>query len=320
MLYILDAELAALLYHEPLFRHKSVTLPIPASLELFQASDAESWAAIYFPRQGRNHGTSNPSVLTFWLNVSSLNANILETRHQHELSERRIREFESSLLLWHSSLIMCESGSDRPRSHETPDFHAVLLLWHHAFINISVDLNLLEVAIGRDDSDISSYTQQAVEAWIHSDAFLRCLFHSLCIQHLGSIAAGGSTISLHAPRTLFSAALCWYCFMLYSPPDRSRDGSQTGLEARLGELEGLPEIQMLLQQESGQAAGISPFQSSKVLVELGKMLKANPSQMKASTLCILESTLRRLGSGAVARQLADVVQVFIIGETQHRQT
>ena len=36
--------------------------------------------------------------------------------------------------------------------------------------------------------------------------------------------------------------------------------------------------------------------------------------MKAGTLCVLEGFLRRLGTGGIARALADLVQVFISGE------
>ncbi|KIV77479.1 hypothetical protein PV11_09269 [Exophiala sideris] len=49
--------------------------------------------------------------------------------------------------------------------------------------------------------------------------------------------------------------------------------------------------------------------------DLKHILVANRAEMKASTLCVLESILRRLGTGGIAKVFADIVQVFITEKT-----
>ena len=259
-------------------------------------------------------------MLNTWVIISSIGASILESRHLGELSPQRVRSFEGTLLVWRASLQKSTTEPlDRGWDHERyQPLSRFLLLWHHSFISLSVDLNLLEIAVGRDGPNIAPSVLERVKAWVRSPASKRCLFHSLCLQNMASLATADSAIYLHTPRVIFSAALCWYCYKLYLPWCRD-SSSTTGPTAMLDEaqeyLKGLPEVQSMLQDESNMAASSS--NPSKCLSELGRILEANAPQMTASTLCVLESTLRRLGSGTIAQKLADIVQIFITGET-HR--
>lgn len=93
--------------------------------------------------------------------------------------------------------------------------------------------------------------------------------------------------------------------MLYWPHIPTGDGPVSGNVSGL-EFDSFVEVKVL---RGGDASFLNDN-----LSDLKHVLAANRAEMKASTLCVLESILRRLGTGGIAKVFADIVQVFICEE------
>lgn len=355
LLFIHDAEISALFQHEPLLRHNASSFPTIASSELFCAPSAEIWAMKFRAEQREKRvqqaaQTNSPqltqSPTTISLNtptnasqqsvpspqrvanmntmlraytvLSGIGASICEGRHLDLFSFEMPAKFESDLLAWYRSVPDClrQSGNQAVQS-EAP--FSLLPLWHYTFISLSTDLHTLELAIGKEGTDISPATREYIRSWLSSSDSKRCLFHALYLQNLVATMNMDALIPIHTARILFSAALCWYCYILYSPYVKSRDDtwtSSTTPDPTLAALEAFPEFRLLCEGDGPTVRSAPNATSPETVSRLKRILAANPAEMKASTLCVLESTLRRLGTGGISKRFADVVHVFISGEME----
>ncbi|KIW70985.1 hypothetical protein PV04_03211 [Phialophora macrospora] len=348
LLYIHDAEIAALFHHEPIFRHNAGHIPTVCSQELFSAPSAAIWASLFraevreaqfdggysgtgsLDRSGNadigaqnkavsplRTGLSNQSMFNVYNALSGIGASICECWHLDLLSPTMVNKFESDLLTWYAS---------SPKAFKVPNDHceqteppfSLLPLWHHTFITLSTNLNLLELAVGREGTDIAPSTREYVLSWIASSDSKRCLLHALFLQNLMVSTNIGALVALHTPRILFSAALCWYCYLLYAP-ESSPSSAQSArcLPDGFSEaLNSLPEIQVLREPSSSTSANIYPVPHifNQTLSTLPKVLVANSAEMRANTLCVIENLLRRLAMRGISLQFADLIQSFIFGD------
>ncbi|EXJ72307.1 uncharacterized protein A1O5_04811 [Cladophialophora psammophila CBS 110553] len=352
LLYIHDAEIAALFHHEPVFRHNAGHIPTVSSPELFSAPSASAWASLLRAEQRESqfgtpdyraeitssfnlgHGTisgenqSNPllqrgmkyrNILNVYNNLSGISASICECRHLDLLSFNMVSKFESDLLTWYASTPKGFKVSyDASMQTEAP--FSLLPLWHYNFLALSTDLNVLEIAVGKEGSEVSPSTRASVLSWITSLDSKRCLLHALFLQNLIVSTNMGALVAIHTPRILFSAAICWYCYMLYLPECPSVSISWTSpFPAGMFEpLNSLPEIQLLREGKSLDSTNIYPVPHilDETLAALPKILAANVAEMKANTLCVIECILRRLGTSGISLRFADIIQAFISGETK----
>jgi hypothetical protein len=347
LLYIHDAELAALFHHEPVFRHNAGYIPQVCSHELFSAPTAAIWESLFRAEQretsfqarvsaagrsefggGGQFGTksqrttglqnsfSYQNMFNVYNGLSGIAASICECRHLDLLSPAMVNKIESDLLTWYAST---------PKAFKIPSEHLkqmgfpfnMLPFWHATFITLCTDLNLLELAAGREGTEIAPSTREYVLAWIASPASKRCLFHALLLQKLIIATNLGSLVAFNTPRILFSAALCWYCYMMYVPDSVVASGSSAPsfTDGILEALNELPEIQLL--REGADLKSCNYYPVPHVLDEaigaLPKLLAANPAEMKAETICMIECILRRLGTSGISLRFADIIQVFISG-------
>jgi hypothetical protein len=128
----------------------------------------------------------------------------------------------------------------------------------------------------------------------------------------------GALVALHTPRILFSAALCWYCYLLYVP-ESSPPSAQSARRLPDGfseALNSLPEIQLLREGSSSNSTNIYPVPHifNQTLSDLPKFLVANSAEIQANTLCVIENMLRRLAMSGISLRFADLIQSFIFGE------
>jgi hypothetical protein len=123
-----------------------------------------------------------------------------------------------------------------------------------------------------------------------------------------------SLTPIHTARVLFSAALCWYCYILYRP--REVLPQATGFAATLGQeaedITKFPEIRLLWQHTAHSAT--APFRWNKISTDFQRIVHSDLIEMKERTLCALEFTLRRLAISGVAERFADIIQVVSTGE------
>jgi hypothetical protein len=178
-------------------------------------------------------------------------------------------------------------------------------------MTLAVDLNVVELSIGRQGSHVATSTLDYVRDWISSPESKRCLLHALCLQNLTALTTVVSADAIHTARVLFAAAICWYCYMHYLPwcTTSSESGAPLLLDDTLQYLMDLPEVRLLCEERSP-----GPNILKKSISDLKRILGANSADMKASTLCVLESTLRRLGTSGISRKFADIIQALITGE------
>ena len=95
------------------------------------------------------------------------------------------------------------------------DTFCLMALWHATFMNLLVDFNILERAIGRDsrsntllDSDLA-YTAQ----WANSSAARRCILHAYALRDSLSNIRVDTEPAIHVPHCLFFS---WHCKLLVS--------------------------------------------------------------------------------------------------------
>ncbi|KIX96895.1 uncharacterized protein Z520_07615 [Fonsecaea multimorphosa CBS 102226] len=350
LLYIHDAEIAALFHHEPVFRHNAGHIPTVSSSELFCAPSAPTWASLLRAEQREMHfATSNyrteistsfnvgqggvqsdsepttplhpglkyRNILNVYNGLSGISASICECRHLNLLSFNTVSKFESALLTWYASTPKDFKMSYDPSLQMEAPF-SLLPLWHYNFLALSTDLNILEIAIGKEGSEVSPLIRESVLSWITSLDSKRCLLHALFLQNLIVSTNMGALVAIHTPRILFSAAICWYCYMLYLPESSSASVSWASSfpDGMFEPLNSLPEIQLLREGKSMDSTNIYPVPHilDATIAALPKILAANIAEMKANTICVIESTLRRLGTAGISLRFADIIQVFISGE------
>ena len=338
-MHIHDAELAALFHHEPIFRHKTTRVPEIAPTSLFQAPNAGTWAIKYDEYLKSQHGSceshksagqltsqsqshsrhlmtahvprQSRSMLNSWAVLSGIGATICELRYSNVFSQDHISGLQTDLLCWYTSRNCC--STEPCGSGKESDLPFCLRpLWHYTFMTLAADIDLLEVAVGRDGTNISEAVLDSVKSWMASPDSKRCLLHALFLQNLLKSSTVDSTAAIHTPRIIFTAALCWYCFTLYLPwYTASMDPDSPSIsDGTVEYLQGLPEIQLL--GDNANAAGRKLVDST--VAEFKRILGANAADMKASTLCAFGSTLRRLTTSGITQRLLELIQVFITGE------
>jgi hypothetical protein len=262
-------------------------------------------------------------MLNSWAELSSIGATIREMRCHNNLPPYSA-QLEKNLSVWFSTKTCCTASGERqnldPVTQSELPF-CLRPLWHHTFMCLTTDLNLLELAVGREGSNVAASKLAGIKAWITSPECMRCLLHAVCLQNLVTANRVDSVIAIYTSRILFAAALCWYCFMLYSPwcaASSSSMGSNDALSPNetIAYLRTLPEVRLLLQRDEHDEPTTGQRFVERALSDLRHILRANPAEMKASTLCILEATLRQLRTSGISQQFADLVQAFIMDATQ----
>ncbi|KAE8405528.1 hypothetical protein BDV37DRAFT_293022, partial [Aspergillus pseudonomiae] len=215
-LNIHDAELASLLHHEPLRKHRLNQYPRVASDTLFMAPTASRWAELYRDTPTKYFSLSNSidplqatvsfSRFSAYGVLESINAHTIEARRSNTLDEHESKQLSNLLMRWwriytdHFPL----DGEDDPFS--------LPVLWHSVFISIYADIDLLEQAIGRDGDSATNSSCSLIRSWATSLDASRCLVHTLLIQRYLERMRVSSEPAIHVPRALFSAALVWLCF------------------------------------------------------------------------------------------------------------
>lgn len=252
-LNIHDAELAGLLHHDPLRRHRFSDYPHLESDLLFAAPTAIKWAALYQQRT-----TPGPYLDSFFWEaglksrfaaysvLESVYADVTESRNKDDREwHQEIYALSDCLVGWWQTHMMYLQDDEDP--------FGLPVLWHSIYMSLYVDMDLLEQAIGRNGNAAAMKASEEVQKWATSLDASKCLVHALLIQRYLERMRVSAEPAIHIPRALFSAALAWLCF--------NRIGHQQEIDLAAFEA---PEIKLLgsktaLQEAQGQAFGDSAF-------------------------------------------------------------
>lgn len=335
--------MAALFHQEPNFRHNTRPLPTASPAELFAAPTAAVWAAkcrtmwkrkddrTNLPSEHRDSGSDSarpaqldyrdqPDILNAYATLSGIGASICEFRRLDLLSSDLNGKLAAGLVQWYASAgTFCKASEVfGPRSSDLPV--SLRILWHYTFISLTVDLNTLEVAVGREGrNSVRPHVHEYVRSWISVADSQRTLFHALYLQNLIVSTNLGASTAIHTARVLFSAALCWYCYILYRPSATTNAAAEMAgawpnhSDDILEYLMQLPEL-CLLRKENEPSSGAASSLWQRTTSSFQKILVASPAEIKESTLCVLESALRGLGTCGISRRFADIIYIFISEE------
>ncbi|KAK3669195.1 hypothetical protein LTR78_010930 [Recurvomyces mirabilis] len=299
-LHIHDAELADIFHHEPFLRQSRNQLPPAADDDVFIANRPQEWL-IALKQCGRSaivpqHMTAarsstidithvnakSLSSFTVYARLECLSATIIETRLAGNLDLPMQQSLVEDLLRLHQQIPSSGSTKD-------PDPLGISILWHLSFISLLTDFDLLEQAVGRDGTQISTQVQARATSWAASVEAKRSIFHVQLIRKKIEVLPVGPEPAVHIPRAIFLVAICWYCAYRYS-----NDGDNPSLTSL-----SFPEATVL---------GVNP---STLLFEAHGYKYGKPTSMEANeVICRFADLLQRLGHWEIARKYASIIEAL----------
>ena len=196
---------------------------------------------------------------------------------------------------------------------------SILALWHYTWISLYVDLNVLELAIGREGPDLSRSTIDYVDSWASSNESLRCLLHAWLLQDYIVRMPTGPFFAIHIPRILFSAAVIWHCFITYCPDDlSSTSGNHQTANGLVGYIRPLPEVQIMTCERDESESWVGAFPAAagirfinESILRLQETLGSVSTQIKQQTLYTIADVLRRSSSYGIASRMADIIEILL---------
>ncbi|PUU76260.1 fungal-specific transcription factor domain-domain-containing protein [Tuber borchii] len=316
-LYIHDVELASMFHHEPALRHHANILPLACSTELFEAPTASAWAARYLA-QDPNAVTSAPiktfkdfsdrifpswpvaspcpmtvsvppvvtadytCMYTLYISLLSINAAACDAQSLGNLpSQDTFTSLSAALMQWHhyyqNALKLSPNGPQ-------PCTFSLMALWHAVFLYLLVDINKLELAIGRDVNNPPSLVQEEVAyamKWALTPSAKRAVIHGTLLQKQLANTPLDAEPAIHVPRALFHTGVVWYCWAKFAP--QVDDGRNVDRE--------WDEMEML---------GVD---TDKIPGAVGSGRRV----IEKANLCALTDMLRRVGHWGIARRFARIL-------------
>ncbi|KAJ5806549.1 uncharacterized protein N7503_004151 [Penicillium pulvis] len=177
-------------------------------------------------------------------------------------------------------------------SHDRDEF-MLRSLWHSTFIVSLTDIHRLELAAGKYNEPSPAVLNESSEAyvrrWAASINAQRAVLHAaLLLRELEFVSIRAVT-PIHISSSLYHAAMAVYCYLRFSPADRSF------IQIGHGEF---PEITCLGINSGELMLEIHDFQRSRPLVEASKIMSA------------LIDMLNRIGYWSLSRPLG-CLMVFL---------
>ena len=294
-LHIHDAELSFLYHRDSLLKHRRSENETLETSFAFNATTAREWEACLRTREDIRINGSNSdrptSVDSFaaYLKLEAIGVLISEDRRQGCL-ETTSKSFEDKLLRWHESFI-------QKKPDDQDDELCLLPLWHWTFINLLVDLDRIESAIGRDGPERGFQALEYVTSWASTKDAARCMMHAFLLQKRLEAMKLDNTPALHVPRIAFSAAIVSYCFITHGPGNDPLTSSSNLFSTAH------PEFRVI-------------GEHIKQLTYLSRLTwnRTATSSVTAATLCVLNGLLEMMGVWGLAGRFANIIARLIDGE------
>ncbi|KAJ5281313.1 hypothetical protein N7478_006685 [Penicillium angulare] len=306
-LFIHDVEIAEISMSDRFLRHKASDLPPACDEDLWSAPIAEVWAERFKevsasgPSKTDYSCSTQQAPVTFggvyqhqgsiaakdcfrsYIVLSGLASFPKETHNYEALNRERQREQKTRFLInFYTSHI-------EPSKEGSHDVYLRRALWHSTFISSDVNMDRLEIAIGREGYNESQQRINDVREWACSLDGQRCALHAIMILRELEKIVLGTEPPIHIPRTVFCAAITWFCYIKLG-----RDGpdlSQHDLE--------FPEFKVM---------GVNCYQ---ILFEAngykGKRLKSTESSVFRGFIDLLQ----RVGHWGISNTLASILRLLL---------
>jgi hypothetical protein len=304
-IFIHDAELAALFHHEPFLRYGGKNVPMASSSEAFSAPTVNSWvrAIKKEPNYGQSPGAAaapspslryqlpnaacSHSVFSAYAILECMGAAICEDRVGGRFENTTANKYETDLISWYEVFGQKLTAESDPQ--------CLLILWHWTFISNLVDLNRLELAIGKKGVMAAASCAEYMVEWSSSIDSKRCLIHAYLLQKHMESKLFRRPVAIHVPRCLFSAAISWSAFFLSIP-----NSTSLNIQSSVENME-YPEFGMLGINFSHQWSDVIGFRNG------------NLATVKGNTLCTLADTLRQISQWEIARRFSRILGPLIHG-------
>lgn len=299
-LCIHDAEISGLLLTAPFLRIPAASLPDIAGDSLWEASTAEEWCSVIEgqistsavsnePRTPHSSGGASQlpepgsikhiSGFRQYVELELISSNIME---DWKKGGPCIPDYNAMLVRFHELYLQ---RNDSP-AQDAFSLHA---LWHSAYISLFVDINRLELAVGKLGYEQAQLHRSYASEWASSVAGHRCALHgALILRHLESTRVGTEP-PIHIPRVLFRAALMWLCYCEFG-------------QGRPSLLPGTTDFPELL------SLGID---CQKVLFEANNFKSVRPSVAECRTFYALIDLLDRIGHWGISHKLGRLLRVMV---------
>jgi hypothetical protein len=228
-------------------------------------------------------------LLWQYANLSNLLAEIAEQRcrPKHAESQQQQRHYEVAIAEWLSN------WKDQLKS---PQARVLQLdcLWHSGWLAILCDLDLLEIANGRDGSGSAEKAVFTTIMWASSPEAHRALIHVFGIQRSLASITLAQTPAIHIPRCAYHAALVLCSLAAFAPADHS------AFSVVDEDLRRSVDIQAMV-----QAGWLSTRSWSKIEAEY--KTRERVKEQAAG----LASTLERLGGWGLSKNLARTLRAVM---------
>ncbi|KAK0125790.1 hypothetical protein ONS95_007422 [Cadophora gregata] len=294
-LHIHDAELSFLYHRDSLLKHRrSQNETLQTSLA-FNATTAQDWEACLRTAEESQadsrdlHHQSPSDSFAAYIKLEAIGVLITEDRRQ-ECLETTCKNYEDSLLSWHQSFT-------RNQQFDKSDEFSLIPLWHWTFMNLLVDLDLIESAIGRDGPERGYEALEYVTNWVSTKDAARCMMHAFLLQKRLEVLKSDDSPAIHVPRITFAAAIVSYCYIAYGPGHDPLNGSSTLFDMAVPELRAL-------RTDAKQLTCISRLTWNR----------NTTSSVTAATLCVLNGLLERMSVWGLAGRFASIVSRLIDAE------
>lgn len=217
--------------------------------------------------------------------LHSIGAAVQETNAAGPLTPADRAVFTDALICWYHAY-------EKNRLANESDPFSLMVLWHEIFMQLLVDFDKLEGAIGRDGPDEATDSMQYASVWSSSIEAQRCVIHgSLIYRQIGSMRIDAEP-AIHVPRAIFLAALAWYCYIHFG---QAEDESPQNAHVPTNILE----VALF---------NINPFEYP---IETSVLKKWRPTLTESSPLGGLVDMLPRIGHWGISSQLSRILKLLV---------
>ena len=317
-------------HHEALLRPDGIILPIAADDSVFHAATAIEWRDQMLRRRESQtplhkcmhvnlhpHPYDHPlpeelscksSRLTAYVILCGISATVSERQQMGQLEpdSANFKKFFEALMCWYFTF-----QADQDKDHAQNDAFCLMILWHTVFMNLLANFDILERAIGRDGSHISSFEadQQYATTWAASLEARRCILHAHAIQNILGTMRLDAEPAIHIPHCLFLAGIASYCYAQFWRSEPSHCQEPSTLDFPEFSLRGASIPQHLFKTSfpNERRGNGSEQNNSGPVVPVG-----------TGMLYMLTDMLQRIGHWGIARKFAGILGALVQADSDEQ--
>jgi hypothetical protein len=320
-------------HHEALLRPDGIILPIAADDSVFHAATASEWREQMLLRHEsptplhkcmhvnlQPHQYNRPlpeelscksSRLTAYVILCGISATVSEKQQMDQLQRgsANFSKYFEALMCWYFTF-----QGDLDKDHAQNDAFCLMILWHSVFMNLLTNFDILERAIGRDGSHISSFEsdQQYATSWASSLEARRCILHAHAIQNILGTMRLDAEPAIHIPHCLFLAGIASYCYAQFWHLQPSQSQEPPTLDFPEFSLRGASIPQHLFKtsfphERRGNGNPEEHHNNSGPVVPVG-----------TGMLYMLTDMLQRIGHWGIARKFAGILGALVQADSDEQ--